>query len=147
MLGVKNILLVDDNPDDVALTIRAFKQSHIVNKIVVAKDGVEALDYLLARGAYQGRDGEDLPSVILLDLKLPKIDGIGVLQQIRANERTRFLPVVILTTSDEDRDKIDSFRFGANSYVRKPVAFEAFHEAVKQLGIYWLLLNETPPSS
>jgi two-component system response regulator len=147
MYGTKNILLVDDNPDDVALTIRAFRQSHIANRIVVAKDGLEALDYLFARGAYEGREKSDLPSVVLLDLKLPKIDGIGVLQKIRGDERTRLLPVVILTTSDEDRDKIDSFRFGANSYVRKPVAFEAFHKAARQLGIYWLLLNESAPSS
>ena len=143
----KNILLVEDNPDDVTLTLRAFKMENIANEIIVTTDGAEALSYLFCTDKYDGRDPTDMPSVVLLDLKLPKIDGIGVLKQIRSNEKTRHLPVVILTTSDEDRDKLDSYRLGANSYVRKPVDFHQFHTAVRQLGLYWLVLNEPPPGT
>ena len=141
----KIILLVEDNPDDVALTIRAFKKSDISNKIIVAKDGVEALDYLFGTGMYAGRDVKDMPVVILLDLKLPKIDGLEVLKSIRQNEFTRLLPVVILTSSVEEKDKINGYRLGANSYVRKPVDFNQFSEAMKFLGLYWLVWNEPPP--
>ena len=141
----KVILLVEDNPDDVALTIRAFKKSDISNKIIVAKDGVEALDYLFGTGMYAGRDVKDMPVVILLDLKLPKIDGLEVLKSIRQNEFTRLLPVVILTSSVEEKDKINGYRLGANSYVRKPVDFNQFSEAMKFLGLYWLVWNEPPP--
>ncbi len=140
----KVILLVEDNPDDVALTIRAFKKSDISNKIIVAKDGVEALDYLFGTGMYAGRDVKDMPVVILLDLKLPKIDGLEVLKSIRQNEFTRLLPVVILTSSVEEKDKINGYRLGANSYVRKPVDFNQFSEAMKFLGLYWLVWNEPP---
>jgi two-component system response regulator len=141
----KIILLVEDNPDDVALTIRAFNKNNIGNKVVVAKDGVEALDYLFGRGMYADRDVKDLPVVILLDLKLPKIDGLEVLQSIRENEATQLIPVVILTSSVEEMDVINGYKLGANSYVRKPVNFEDFVEAVKLLGLYWLLMNEPPP--
>jgi len=140
----KAILLVEDNPDDVALTIRAFRKSDISNKIIVAKDGVEALDYLFGRGMYAGRDVKDMPVVILLDLKLPKIDGLEVLKSIRQNEFTRLLPVVILTSSVEEKDKINGYRLGANSYVRKPVDFNQFSGAMKLLGLYWLVWNEPP---
>lgn len=140
----KTILLVEDNADDEALTLRALKKNKIMNTVVVARDGAEALDYLF--GSKHTSDGMPipLPEVVLLDLNLPKISGHEVLQQIRGQERTRFLPVVVLTTSNEDEDKIKSYQFGANSYVRKPVAFEEFTEAIRQLGIYWLLLNEAP---
>jgi two-component system, response regulator len=140
----KIILLVEDNPDDVELTIRALKNNNILNKMVVAKDGVEALDYLFGVGAYAGRDVGEMPVVILLDLKLPKIDGLEVLKRIRRNQLTRLVPVVILTSSAEERAKIDGYRPGANSYVRKPVDFTQFIEAMKILGIYWLLLNAPP---
>ncbi len=136
------ILLVEDNPDDVALTRRAFRQSNIVNQVVVAEDGVEALDYLFATGAHSGREESAFPQLVLLDLKLPKVDGLEVLRQIRADERTKFLPVVVLTSSKEQEDLIDSYSLGANSYVRKPVDFTQFVEAVRQLGLYWLVLNE-----
>ncbi len=136
------ILLVEDNPDDAALTMRALKSHNIQNEVVVAGDGVEALDYLLGTG---GKPAAEPPAVVLLDLKLPKLNGLEVLQRIRADERTRLLPVVILTSSDEERDVIDGYRLGANSYVRKPVDFVAFTEAAKQLGLYWLLLNRAPP--
>jgi two-component system response regulator len=142
----KTILLVEDNPDDVALTLRAFKKDHIFNKVVVAEDGEEALDYLFGTGMYAGRDVRDLPVLVLLDLKLTKIDGLEVLKQIRLNEFTRLLPVVILTSSAHEQDKISSYELGANSYVRKPVSFEHFIEAVRQLGLYWLLWNEPPPA-
>jgi two-component system response regulator len=141
----KVILLVEDNPDDEALTLRALMKNNIMNKVVVARDGVEALDYLFGTGAYAGRDVSDLPQIVLLDLKLPKIDGHEVLRRIRANDRTRLQPVVILTTSNEDRDVISSYQLGANSYIRKPVDFDQFMEAVRQLGLYWLVLNVPPP--
>lgn len=141
----KMILLVEDNPDDVTLTLRAFKKNNIRNEIVVAQDGEEALDFLFRRGAYSELDPQDLPEVVLLDLKLPKVDGLEVLQQIRADPRTRLLPVVILTSSKEEQDLIEGYSRGANSYVRKPVDFDQFLEAVRQLGLYWLVLNEPPP--
>jgi two-component system response regulator len=141
----KVILLVEDNPDDEALTIRALKKNNIQNEVVVARDGLEALDYLFCTGTYADRDGSLLPSVTLLDLKLPKIDGMEVLKRVRANERTKFLPVVILTSSREDQDLINGYKLGANSYIRKPVDFTQFMEAVRQLGLYWLLLNEAAP--
>ncbi len=138
------ILLVEDNPDDEALTLRAFKKSNLRNEVVVARDGVEALDFLFATGAYADRDVNQLPQLILLDLKLPKIEGLEVLRQIRADERTKLLPVVILTSSREQEDLIRSYSLGANSYIRKPVDFTQFVEAVQQLGLYWLVLNELP---
>ena len=138
------ILLVEDNPDDEALTLRALKKNNILNKVVVARDGQEALDFLFCEGHYQDRTPEDLPQLVLLDLKLPKLDGLEVLQSIRKKDLTNILPVVVLTTSSEDRDIISSYKFGANSFIRKPVDFDQFMEAVKQLGFYWLLLNESP---
>jgi two-component system response regulator len=140
----KSILLVEDNPDDEALTLRALRKHNIANKVVVARDGAEALDYLFATGAWSERDPRQMPQVVLLDLKLPKIDGLEVLRRIRADERTRLQPVVILTSSNEDKDRISGYGLGANSYVRKPVDFDEFVEAVKQLGLYWLVLNEPP---
>ncbi|HOE15895.1 MAG TPA: response regulator [Syntrophorhabdaceae bacterium] len=140
----KIILLVEDNPDDVELTIRAFKKNNIANKIVVAKDGVEALDYLFCTGQYAGRDKKDMPVVVLLDLKLPRVDGMEVLKRIRGHETTKLIPVVILTSSKEEKDLINGYALGANSYVQKPVNFEQFSEAVKQLGLYWLVLNKIP---
>ncbi len=136
------ILLVEDNPDDEALTLRALKMSHIVNDIQVVRDGEEALDFLFARGRHAKRDIHHLPTVILLDLKLPKLNGLEVLQELRNNEITRRVPVVILTSSLEERDVIDGYGLGANSYIRKPVDFDQFIEAVRQLGVYWLVLNE-----
>ena len=141
----KIILLVEDNPDDVTLTERALKKSHILNKLVVAKDGVEALDYLFGTGIWAGRDVNNMPEVVLLDLKLPKIDGLEVLQRIRVDNRTKLLPVVILTSSKEEKDLIAGYTLGANSYIRKPVNFNQFVDAVRQLGLYWLVLNEAPP--
>lgn len=141
----KSILLVEDNPDDVALTLRAFKKNNILNKFVVVKDGAEALDYLNGTGAFEGRDLDDTPQIILLDLKLPKVSGLEVLKAIRAKERTRLLPVIILTSSKEQQELIDGYSLGANSYIRKPVDFEQFTEAVRQLGLYWLVLNISPP--
>jgi CheY-like chemotaxis protein len=143
MMQKKHILLVEDNPDDVKLTLRALQKSRIMNKVDVASDGVEALDYLLGRGAFADRDPE-MPQVILLDLKMPRMDGLEVLQRIRSDEKTKLLPVVILTTSNEDRDRVESYRLGANSYIRKPVDFNQFAEAIQQLGLYWLVLNEGP---
>ena len=139
------ILLVEDNPDDVELTLRAFKKNSIQNKIVVARDGAEALDYLFGTGTYAGRDPDIMPTVILLDLKLPKISGLEVLRRIRADERTKLLPVVILTSSKEEQDLMQSYRLGANSYIRKPVDFVQFMEAIRQVGLYWLILNEALP--
>ena len=141
----KIILLVEDNPDDVTLTERALKKSHILNKLAVAKDGVEALDYLFCTGSWVGRDINNTPQVVLLDIKLPKIDGLEVLKRIRSDSRTKLLPVVILTSSKEERDLIISYSLGANSYIRKPVNFNQFVDAVRQLGLYWLVLNEPPP--
>ncbi len=141
----KTILLVEDNPDDEALTRRALKKNNIGNEVVVARDGVEALDYLFGTGAYEGRDTSLLPQLVLLDLKLPKVGGLEVLRRLRADERTRLLPVVILTSSREQQDLIGGYGYGANSYVRKPVDFAQFVEAVRQLGLYWLALNEAPP--
>jgi two-component system response regulator len=142
----KLILLVEDNPDDQALTLRALKKNNIKNRVVIRQDGPEALDFLLCQGADAGRDPRDMPQVILLDLKLPKIDGLEVLRRIRSDERTRLLPVVILTSSKEEQDMIRGYGYGANSYIRKPVDFNQFLEAVNQLGLYWLVLNEPPPS-
>ncbi len=144
MVKDKIVLLVEYNPDDEALTLRALKRHHIANEIVVARDGEEALDFIFARGRFAQRDARILPQVILLDLKLPKIDGLEVLRQIRANEKSRHVPVVILTSSNEEQDIVKSYDLGANSYVRKPVDFEQFIEAARQLGIFWLVLNETP---
>jgi two-component system response regulator len=141
----KAILLVEDNPDDVVLTLRAFKRSHVMNPIAVARDGIEALDFLFARGAYTDRATAPLPTLIILDLKLPKLDGLGVLKAVRADERTRLLPVVILTSSKEEQDVISGYSLGANSYVRKPVDFAEFVEAVKVLGMYWMMMNQGPP--
>jgi two-component system response regulator len=141
----KIILLVEDSPDDVDLTLRAFRQNNIFNKVVVARDGVEALDYLMGTGIHAGRDVKDLPVVTLLDLKLPKMDGLEVLKQVRNNELTRLLPVVILTSSNEENDIISGYKLGANSYIRKPVDFTHFVEAVKSLGLYWLVWNEPAP--
>ncbi len=140
----KILLLVEDNPDDEALTVRALKRHHIANQLIVVRDGEEALDFIFARGAFADRDASVLPQVILLDLKLPKIDGLEVLRQIRANELTRNVPVVVLTSSNEEQDIVNSYDLGANSYVRKPVDFEQFLEAARQLGMFWLVLNETP---
>jgi two-component system, response regulator len=144
-MNEKIILLVEDNPDDVELTLRAFKKNNISNMIVVARDGVEALDYLHGRGMYSDRLAKDLPVVILLDLKLPKIDGMEVLRNIRQDEFTKLIPVVILTSSAEQRDIVEGYKLGANSYIRKPVDFEQFIEAVKFFGLYWLLWNEPVP--
>jgi CheY-like chemotaxis protein len=139
------ILLVEDNAKDEALTLRALKKSNVVNPIVVARDGVEALDYLFARGAYASRDAAAMPQIVLLDLKLPKIDGLEVLKALRADERTKLLPVVVLTSSVEEQDLITSYSLGVNSYVRKPVDFVEFIEAVRQLGLFWLVMNQTAP--
>jgi len=145
-MSEKAILLVEDNPDDEALTLHALGSNNIYNKVVVARDGVEALDYLHCRNAYAGRNPRDLPSVVLLDLNLPKVDGLEVLRDIRSTEHMKLLPVVILTSSSEDEDKLKGYMLGANSYVRKPVDFDEFVRAAGQLGLYWLLLNETPPA-
>jgi two-component system, response regulator len=142
----KVILLVEDNPDDELLTLRALRKNDVTGEVVVARDGVEALDYLFGTGAYAGRDTSVMPQLILLDLKLPKIDGLEVLRRLRADERSRLLPVVILTSSREQRDMLEGYGLGANSYVRKPVNFEQFVRAVEQLKLYWLILNESPPS-
>jgi CheY-like chemotaxis protein len=141
----ETILLVEDNPDDVELTMRAFRKNNIANNVVIARDGVEALDYLFGRGAYTERNIKDTPRLILLDLKLPKLDGLQVLERLRADEHTKLTPVVILTSSKEEQDLISGYKTGANSYVRKPVDFNRFVEAVRQIGLYWLLINEPPP--
>ncbi len=145
MIRDKIILLVEDNPDDELLTLRALKKNGVLNEVVVARDGVEALDYLFGMGSHAGRDTGVMPQLILLDLKLPRIDGLEVLRRLRADERTRLLPVVILTSSREQQDMVDGYGLGANSYVRKPVNFEQFVSAVEQLKLYWLVLNEAPP--
>jgi two-component system response regulator len=141
----KIILLVEDNSDDELLAIRALEKNNIMNEVVVARDGAEALDYLFGAGAYAGRDMSVMPQIILLDLKLPKIDGLEVLRRLRNDERTKLLPVVVLTSSKEERDLTESYSLGANSYIRKPVNFAQFTEAIRQLGLYWLVLNESPP--
>jgi two-component system response regulator len=142
----KIILLVEDNADDEKLTLRALKKNNISNEVVVTRNGAEALDYLFGTGTHSGRDTSHMPQVVLLDLNIPKIDGLEVLRQMRGNERTKLLPVVILTSSNEEQDRLSGYGFGANSYVRKPVDFNQFIEAVRQLGLYWLVLNEQPPA-
>ncbi len=146
-MAQKIILLVEDNPDDEALTLRALKKNNILNEMIVARDGAEALDYLFGTGKYAGRDLSNMPQVILLDLKLPKVDGLEVLHRMRADKQTKLLPVVILTSSREERDLLNGYKLGANSYIRKPVNFDQFKDAVKQLKRYWLLLNEPPPNN
>lgn len=143
-MAEKILLLVEDNPDDEALTLRALKKHNLANRIVVARDGQEALDFLFGDGKFSGRDTSELPQIILLDLKLPKLNGLEVLEAMRANHQTRNIPVVVLTSSNEERDILRSYDLGANSYVRKPVDFEQFFEAARQLGLYWLVLNEVP---
>jgi CheY-like chemotaxis protein len=140
----KHILLVEDDPDDVKLTLKALEKSRVANRVEVVWDGIEALDYLFGTGKFAGRDIAMRPQLILLDLKMPKMDGLEVLRRIRSDERTKLLPVVILTTSTEDRDRIESYKLGANSYIRKPVDFHQFADAVEHLGLYWLVLNEAP---
>lgn len=142
----KIILLVEDDPDDETLTLRALKKNKIANDTVVVHDGQEALDFLFGSGRYAGRDTNVRPTVILLDLKMPKVGGMEVLKQIREDERTKFIPVVVLTTSKEEQDLVSSYRLGCNSYVRKPVDFNQFAEAVREMGLYWLVLNEPPPT-
>lgn len=141
----KTILLVEDNPDDVKLTLRAFARANIANPVSVARDGVEALDFLFARGEHAARAGGPLPTLVILDLKLPRVDGLAVLRAIRGDERTRLIPVVVLTTSGEEQDLLASYGLGANSYVRKPVDFNEFLEAARMLGLYWLVMNQPPP--
>ena len=142
----KMILLVEDNPNDEELTLRALRKANIANEVAIARDGQEALDFLFATGKYAGREPTTMPAVVLLDLKLPKLDGIDVLQRIRADPRTKLVPVVVLTSSSEDEDMVRSYQSGANSYVRKPIEFSAFANAVTQLGMYWVLINQIPPS-
>jgi len=144
-MNKKTILLVEDNANDEYLTLRALKKYNVANDVTVARDGVEALDYLFATGAHTGRDTRELPLVVLLDLKLPKVDGLEVLRRVRSDDRTRLLPVVILTSSNEERDVINGYKLGTNSYVQKPVDFTAFMDAVGQLGLYWLMLNQPVP--
>ena len=144
-MGEKIILLVEDNPDHELLTLRALRKANIANEVVVARDGAEAIEFLFGEGAYEGRDTSEAPQVILLDLKLPKVDGLEVLRRLRDDPRTHLTPVVILTSSDEEADMITGYRLGANSYIRKPVDFLEFVEATRQLGLYWLVLNQAPP--
>jgi CheY-like chemotaxis protein len=146
-MKTKTILLVEDNPSDIGLTRRALAKSHIANELVVAEDGQEALDYLFGGGKYAGRDVNDIPALVLLDLKLPRVDGLEVLHQIRADQRTHRMPVVIMTTSKEEQDVAQSYDLGANSYIRKPVDFKQFVESVEHLGLYWLVMNEPPPAT
>lgn len=141
----KIILLVEDNPDDEVLTTLAFEECRLANRLVVVRDGQEAVDYLFAAGKYAGRDASEMPQVVLLDLKLPKIDGLEVLYRIRNDESTKLLPVVVLTSSKEEQDMIESYSLGANSYIQKPVDYNQFVEAIRQLGLYWLVLNQTVP--
>ena len=141
------ILLVEDNPDDVELTLRAFKKSNITNDVVVKRDGAEALDFFFGKEGIADKSSNDMPAVILLDLKLPKVDGLEVLKKLRADERTKLVPVVILTSSKEQCDIVNGYNLGCNSYIRKPVDFNQFAEAVRQVGLYWLILNEAPPKS
>ena len=143
----KTILLVEDNPDDADLTLRALKQQKILNEVLLARDGAEALDYLFGTGAYAGRDTSRMPQLVLLDLKLPKVDGLEVLGQLKANEESRTIPVVVLTSSREEQDIVRSYKMGVNSYIVKPVNFDNFSEAVAQLGLYWLLLNQPPAAA
>lgn len=143
-LNEMEILLVEDNPNDVELTLRALKKHNLANKVHVVKDGAEALEYIFAGGAYNHRNIEDWPRLILLDLKLPKVDGLEVLRRIKSDERTKVIPVVVLTSSREERDLVESYRLGANSYIVKPVDFDKFVESVSELGLYWLLLNQPP---
>lgn len=145
-MDLRTILLVEDNPDDEALTLRALRKNNIRNEVVVAHDGVEAIDYLFGTGTFAGRNADDLPQVVLLDLKLPKLDGLSVLRRLRADQRTKTLPIVILTSSNEEQDRLVGYDLGANSYVRKPVDFNQFIEAIRQLGLYWLILNEPVPA-
>jgi two-component system response regulator len=142
-----NIVLIEDNPDDEALALKALKKANIMNKIVVLRDGAQAADYLFGGKGQGGLEGQPLPAVVLLDIKLPKIDGLEILRRLRANPRTQYLPVVILTSSNEERDLLRGYELRANSYVRKPVDFTQFSEAVRQLGLYWVLLNEAPPEA
>jgi CheY-like chemotaxis protein len=146
-MSPKIILLVEDNPDDAELTIRALEQNHVGNAVKWVKDGAEALDYLFHRGVYASLSEDSVPVLVLLDLKLPRVDGLEVLRQVRADARVRLIPVVVLTSSAEERDLVQSYGLGANSYVRKPVDFAQFHEATRQLALYWLVLNHPPPSS
>ena len=139
------ILLVEDNPADVELTLHALRQNNLANRIQVARDGEEALDFIFCRGAYTTRDANHQPKLILLDLKLPKVDGIEVLRQVKADPRTRVIPVIVLTSSKEERDLVQSYQLGVNSYIQKPADFDQFRETVKQLGLYWLLVNQPPP--
>lgn len=141
----KSILLVEDEPNDVDLTVRALNRHHVANEVVVVRDGAEALDYLLGAVAMPGREARVMPAVVLLDLKLPKVNGLDVLRRLRADPRTRLIPVIILTSSNEERDLLGGYSLGANSYIRKPVDFEQFSEAIRQVGLYWLILNEPPP--
>ena len=143
-MSEKTILLVEDNPDDVTLTLRALKKNNLLNEVVVAKDGVQALDFLFCEGEFSNRSAEVLPELVLLDLKLPKVDGLEVLKRIRSEDATKLLPVVILTSSNEQSDITSGYELGVNSYIRKPVDFEQFIEAVRQLGLYWLVLNQAP---
>jgi two-component system response regulator len=149
MINEKNetILLVEDNPDDIELTRRAFRKNNIANDLIVTRDGVEALDYLFCRGAHTNRNIKELPRLILLDLKLPKMDGLQVLECLRAEEITKLVPIVILTSSKEEQDLISGYKYGANSYVRKPIDFNEFVDAVRNIGLYWLLINEPPPDN
>jgi CheY-like chemotaxis protein len=147
MLNNKTILLVEDNPDDVELTLRAFRKSNIMNEVIVKRDGAEALDFFFGKDGVADKGDNGLPCVILLDLKLPKIDGLEVLKKLRADERTKLIPTVIMTSSKEQGDVVNGYKIGCNSYIRKPVDFNHFAEAVKQLGLYWLILNETPPKN
>ena len=147
MSNNKKILLVEDNPDDVELTLRAFKKNNIMNEVIVKRDGAEALDFFFGKDGVAGKADNGLPAVILLDLKLPKIDGLEVLKKLRADERTKLIPVVILTSSKEQGDVVNGYKLGCNSYIRKPVDFNQFADAVRQLGLYWLILNEVPPKN